>query len=84
MSKVAEKKRLISPEPKLIKALKARKTLLKRPYREIYLDFAEDVARNLRSREFWVQTTSGTIGNIVMSLVLSFLGIEAILRRFKR
>lgn len=78
---LAEKKRLISPEPKIIRKLKARKTILPRPFRQIYLDFAEDVARELRTREFWVSTTAGTIGSITMSIILTLLGIEAILRK---
>jgi len=82
MSEQKERKRVLRREAVLIQALKRRKTILPRPYRQIYLDFMEDVAEQLRSRDFWVSMTAGTVGNIVMTVALSLLGIEAILRRF--
>ena len=76
--------RIIKEEPVLIKKLKARKTILPRPFRELYLDFAEDVAEQLRSRDFWVSMTASQVAHIAISAVLSMLGIEAIIKSLKR
>ena len=76
-------RRIIKEEPVLIKKLKARKTILPRPFRDIYLDFAEDVARELRSRDFWVSMTASQVAHIAISAVLTFLGIETIIKKLK-
>ena len=73
--------RIISPEPKLIRKIRQRKTLLKRPYRDIYLSFAEDVAEQLRNRDFWASMVASQIANIGISTVLRFLGIERVVKR---
>lgn len=76
--------KIINPEPKLIKKIRQRKTLLKRPYRDVYLSFTEDVARQLRNRDYWVSMTASTIGWIGMSYVFSFLGINIIPRKARK
>ena len=73
---VASRQRIISPEPWVIRLIKKRKTIIYRPFREIYLDFAEDVARQLRSRDFWVSMTASTIAHVAISFILGLIGIS--------
>ena len=78
---VEVERRLLSPEPKLIMALKKRKTIIPRGMiRTATLNFLEDVARNLRNRESWVEDTAATTRSFTIQLVLTrilrFLGVS--------
>jgi hypothetical protein len=78
---MSEKKRVLSPEPRIAMLLKKRPVLIERgPYRTAILDFLEDVGRSLRNRDSWVQTTASvtqtTIVSTALMRVLALLGIK--------
>jgi hypothetical protein len=80
---MSEKKRVISPEPRIVMLLKKRPVLVERgPYRTAVLDFLEDVGRSLRNRDSWVQTTASVTQTIVVSValtrILALLGIQVV------
>ena len=68
-------KRLIDPEPWVIKNLMERKTIIRRPYREYYLSFVGEVAKELRSRDLWVKVISMTVANSAITYLLKEMGI---------
>jgi len=78
--------RLLSPEPKIARLLKERKTILPRgKLRMAMLDFLEDVEKKLRNREAWVDTTATVTMQTVVAVALSYLlalfGVETLKRR---
>lgn len=73
-----EAERIISEHPRLIRAIKNRPTVVSRgPVRESILDFAEDVAENLRSRQFQVNMSTQVLTESVINLLLG-IGRDAI------
>jgi len=68
-----EIKRLISREPWILNLLIARKPIIRRPFRLIYLEFLREVATDLRSRRAWSATVSGTIQASVIGGILALL-----------
>ena len=60
----------IRREPWVIMALRERKPILPRPFREDILERAEKVARNLRDPDFFAEVASSTILGMAISTAL--------------
>jgi len=72
---VAEReiKQLISREPWILNLLIARKPVIRRPFRLIYLQFLREVAEDLRNRRMWSATVSGTIQAGVIGAIIDIV-----------
>jgi len=66
-------RRIISPEPWVIRMLIERKPILYRPFRLVYLTFLEEVMKDLRDRTSWALTVSGTARSVIVSRLLELI-----------
>jgi hypothetical protein len=70
---LAERARLIKPEPWILQSLRRRRKMFLEDVRNAALDFLIDVARGLRNRDTWVETTAAATQQATVSYLVTWI-----------